>query len=56
VDSRTQESHRGRNSLSWFGPIDALCLAADDPYTQYHPKLGITIECRERFGRGLAWC
>ena len=40
VDSRTQESHRGRNGLSWFGPIGALCLAADDPYTQKHPKSG----------------
>ena len=26
--------------LSWFGPIDALRLAADDPYTQEHPKSG----------------
>jgi hypothetical protein len=33
VDSRTQESQRGHNDLSWFGPIDALYLAADDPYT-----------------------
>jgi hypothetical protein len=33
VDSRTQESQRGHNGLSWFGPIDALCLAVDDPYT-----------------------
>ena len=33
VDSRTQESQRGRNGLAWFRPIDALCLAADDPYT-----------------------
>jgi hypothetical protein len=38
VDSRTQESYRGRNSLSWFGPIGALRLVADDPCTQKHPK------------------
>ena len=38
VDSRTQESQRGRNGLLWFGPISALCPAADDPYTQEHPK------------------
>ena len=40
VDSRTQESQGGRNGLSWFGPIDALRQAADDPYTQEHPKSG----------------
>jgi hypothetical protein len=40
--------------LSWFGLIDALHLAADDPYTQNHSKSGVTTECRERFGRGLA--
>ena len=56
VDSRTQESHRGRNGLSWFGPIDALRPAADDHYTQKHPKSGVTTLCRERFGRGLARC
>jgi len=59
VDSRTQESQRGHNGLSWFGPINALRPAADDPYTQEHPKSGVTIECiggRERFGRGLAQC
>ena len=39
VDLRKQESQR-RNSLSWFGSIDALCPATDDPYTQEHPKLG----------------
>ena len=39
VDSRTQESQRGHNGLSWFRPIDALHLVADDPYTQEHPKL-----------------
>ena len=33
VDSRTQESQRGRNDLSWFGPIGALRPAADDPST-----------------------
>ena len=37
VDSRTQESQGGCNSLSWFGPIDALRLAVDHPYTQQHP-------------------
>jgi len=39
-----------------FRPIDALCPAADDPYTQEHPKSGgVTVECigeKERFGRG----
>ena len=40
VDSRTQESQRGRNGLFWFGPIGALRPAADDPYTQEHPKSG----------------
>ena len=38
VDSRTQESQRAHNGLSLFGPIDALRLATDDPYTQEHPK------------------
>jgi hypothetical protein len=56
VDSRTQESQRGHNGLSWFGPIDAQHPAADDPYTQKHPKSGVTTVCRERFGRGLARC
>jgi hypothetical protein len=28
----------GMHGLSWFGPICALRLAADDPYTQEHPK------------------
>ena len=45
VDSRTQESQRGCNGLSWFGPISALRPAADDPYTQEHPKPGVTTEC-----------
>ena len=40
VNTRTQESQSGHNGLSWFGPIGALRLAADDPYTQKHPKLG----------------
>ena len=40
VESRTQESQRGCNGLSWFGPIDALRQAGDDPYTQEHPKSG----------------
>jgi hypothetical protein len=40
VDSRTQESQRRRNGLSWFGPIGDLCLATDDSSTQGHPKLG----------------
>ena len=39
VDSRTQESQSEHNGLSWFEPIDALRLAANDPYTQEHPKL-----------------
>ena len=53
VDSRTQESQRGRNGLSWFGPIDALRAVADDPYTQKHRKPGVITECtggRKRFG------
>jgi hypothetical protein len=29
---------RRRNGLSWFGPIRSQHLAADDPYTQEHPK------------------
>ena len=40
VDSRTQESQRGGNGLSWFGPIGALRPATDDPYTQEHLKSG----------------
>ena len=55
MDSRTQESQRGRNGLSWFRPINALRPAADDPYIKEHPKSGGTTECkgeRERFGRG----
>ena len=39
-----------------FGPIDALRLAADDPYTQKHPKSGGYNKVVERFGRGLAQC
>jgi hypothetical protein len=35
---------------------DALRPTADDPYTQEHPKSGVTIECRMRFGRGSAGC
>jgi hypothetical protein len=38
VDSRTQESLRGHNDLSWFGAIDALCPVADNLYTQEHQK------------------
>ena len=56
VDSRTQESQRGRNGLSWFGLIGALHLAADDPYTQKHLKSGGSNRVVERFGRGLAQC
>jgi hypothetical protein len=40
VDLRIQESQRECNDLSWFGPIDALRPAADDPYTQEHLKSG----------------
>jgi hypothetical protein len=44
VDSRTQESQRGHNDLSWFRAIGALRLAADDLYSQKHPKSeGVTI-------------
>ena len=49
VDSRTQESQRGHNGLSWFGPIGALRLAADDPYTQKHPKMGGLHRVVERY-------
>ena len=56
VDSRTQESQRGHKDLSWFGPIDVLRPAADDPYTQKHPKSGGYNIVEERFGRGLARC
>jgi hypothetical protein len=56
VDSRTQELQRGRNGLSWFGPIDALRPVANDPYTQKHLKSGGYNKVVERFGRGLAWC
>jgi hypothetical protein len=34
VDLRTQESQRGCNGLSSFGPIDALRPAVDNPYIQ----------------------
>jgi hypothetical protein len=56
VDSRTQESQRGLNGLSWFMPIGALRLAADDPKLMSTQNLGVITECkgeRERFGRGL---
>ena len=56
VDSRTQESHRGRNGLSCFGPIDALRPATDDPYTQKHIKSEGYNRVVERFGRRLARC
>jgi hypothetical protein len=52
VDSRTQESQRGRDDLSWFGPIGALRPAADDSYTQKHLKSGGYNRVVERFGRG----
>ena len=56
VDSRTQEPQRRHNILSWFGPIGALRLVADDPYAQKHPKSGGYNRVVERFGRGLARC
>ena len=40
MDSKTQESQRGRSGLSWFRTIGAIRPAADDPYSQKHPKLG----------------
>jgi hypothetical protein len=40
VDSRIQESQRGRNALSWFRAISALHPATNDPYTQERPKSG----------------
>ena len=54
VDSRTQEPQRGRNGLTWFGPIGALHPTADDPYTQKYPKSVDYNRVVERFGRGLA--
>ena len=58
VDSRTQESQRGRNGLFWFGPIGALRPAADDPYTQEHPKTrGLQQSVKEKsLVGGLARC
>ena len=55
---KTRITQRRRNSLSWFRPIRSLHLAADDPYTQEHPKSrGVTIECiGRRVGRGVARC
>ena len=49
-------TQRRRNGLSWFGPIRSLRPAADDPYTQEHPKSGGLHQSvkEERFGRGLA--
>jgi hypothetical protein len=52
VDSRTQESQRGHDDLSWFRPIGALRLVVDDPYTQKHSKLEGYNRVVERFGRG----
>ena len=34
----TRITQRKRNSLSWFRPIWSLRPAANDPYTQEHPK------------------
>ena len=34
----TRIMQRRCNGLSWFGPIQSLRPAADDPYTQEHPK------------------
>ena len=56
VNSRTQDSQKECNGLSWFWPIGALHPAADDPYTQKHPKLGAYNRVVEIFGRGLARC
>jgi hypothetical protein len=36
----TRITQRRRNGLSWFRPIRSLRPAADDPYTQEHPKSG----------------
>jgi hypothetical protein len=45
----TRITQRGHNGLSWFGPIRSLCLVANDPYTQKHPKSrGVTTECKGR--------
>ena len=54
----TKITQRRCNSLSWFGPIQSLRLAADDPYTQEHPKSrGLQQSVKEeRVGRGLARC
>ena len=56
ADSRTQESQKEYNGLSWFWPIGALRPAADDPYTQKHLKSGSYNRVVERFGRVLARC
>jgi hypothetical protein len=34
----TRNTQRRCNSLSWFGAIRSLCLVANDPYSQEHPK------------------
>ena len=59
VDSRTQESQRGHNGLSWFrlsGPYVKQLMILILKSTQ---NRGVTAKCtggRERFGRGLGWC
>ena len=51
----TRVTQRRCNSLSWFRPIQSLRPAADDPYTQEHPKsrgLQHSVREKERFSRG----
>jgi hypothetical protein len=36
--NNTRIMQRRHTGLSWFGPIRSLRPAADDPYTQEHPK------------------
>jgi hypothetical protein len=45
-NTRITQRHNG---LSWFGPIQSLRPAADDPYTQEHPKSGgVATKCKGR--------
>jgi hypothetical protein len=55
VDSRTQESQRGRNSLSWFGLSVPYVWQLMTLVLKNTQNLGVTTKCkgqRERFGRG----
>ena len=55
MDSRTQESQRGRNDLSWFGLLVPYVQQLMILILKSTQNLGVTTECkreRERFGRG----